>query len=253
MVNIASLSLSFLFFFLKTKPSIVSLSRPFLFFFFHITKPNIHNYNKRAINKFHANTRFNACIYIRPRTCPLCHSIFFVMETKARNLEITVISGEGLRIKQRRVKQNAFVILRTDSHNVRTTNSDAEGGSYPAWHEKLVVDMPMHARYVTVEVHCKTCSGNKIVGMARIPASDFLGGYVPANYLHFLSYRLRDVKGERNGIINLSVRVKSPANGGCGGGSSSGGRPLFGAPIGQKVSNSNGIAVGVPVWYQYQV
>ncbi|KAA8520594.1 hypothetical protein F0562_014850 [Nyssa sinensis] len=97
----------------------------------------------------------------------------------------------------------------------RMTKVDTEGGSHPEWNEKLVVDMPVHAHSVTVEVQCKTNSGNKVIGAARIPVSDFVGGYTPENYLHFLSYRLRDDRGERNGIINLSVRVKMPEHATC--------------------------------------
>ncbi|KAL6981890.1 hypothetical protein U1Q18_023508 [Sarracenia purpurea var. burkii] len=135
------------------------------------------------------------------------------METTSRVLEITVISGEGfLEGRRRPVKKNAFVIIRTDSRNSRTTKMDTAGGSYPVWNEKLAVDMPAHAGFLTVEVQRKTQSGGRVVGGARIPVSDFAGGYFPVNYLHFLSYRLRDERGESNGIINLSVRVKVPEN-----------------------------------------
>ncbi|KAF7138590.1 hypothetical protein RHSIM_Rhsim07G0019500 [Rhododendron simsii] len=137
------------------------------------------------------------------------------MATTSRALEVTVISGEGLRLDRRRpVKKNAFVIVRTNSQNSRSTAaSDDTGGSSPAWNEKLVVEMPPHAWFLTVEVRCRANSGDKVVGTARIPASDFVGCNVPANYLHFLSYRMRDGRGEPNGIINLSVRVKGAENG----------------------------------------
>lgn len=135
------------------------------------------------------------------------------MDATACALEIRVISGEGLRLNRRQpLKKNAFVLIRTDSINSKTTKIDTEGGSYPTWNEKVIVNMPLNLRNITVQVQCKTYSGNKVVGTARIPVSDFVGGFIPANYLHFLSYRLRDGKGERNGIINLSVRVKSNDN-----------------------------------------
>lgn len=149
-----------------------------------------------------------------------------------RILEIRVISGEDLRINQRRQSvKNSFVVIKTDSGNnfsssstsyfpgeIRRTKLNTDGGSNPEWDEKLVMEMPLHARFVTVEVQCKKNGGNnsssssRIIGTVKIPVSDFIGGLVPENYLHFLSYRLRDTQGERNGIINLSVRIKSPVS-----------------------------------------
>lgn len=161
------------------------------------------------------------------------------MESTSRTLEVTVISGENLRTNRRPVKKNTFVVIRTDSNNVCTTKMDADGGSYPSWNEKLVVDVPLHVRFITVEVQCKTSVGNKIVGVARIPVSDFVGGYVPQSYLHFLSYRLRDYKGERNGIINISVRAKVPElYASCSG-------TGMGVPLGE--SNFGGVVTGIPI------
>lgn len=133
------------------------------------------------------------------------------MEAASGVVEITVISGEDLRVNSRRpVKKNAFAVVRTDSKNYQMTRVDTEGGSYSTWNEKLVMNLPAHARFLTVEVHCKTSSGDRVIGTARVPVSDFSGGSTPESYLHFLSYRLRDDKGERNGIVNLSVRMKVP-------------------------------------------
>lgn len=175
-----------------------------------------------------------------------------------RVLEITVISGENLCINRKTpVKKNAFVTVKTESFQEQTTEMDKDGGSYPAWDEKFVMEMPMHARYFTVDVGCKTKVGNRIIGTAKIPASDFLGGYVPQNYLHFLSYRLWDSHGERNGIINLSVRVKSSPDmevgyghgSGGGGGPTSCSRPWTGIAVGDhKVSHGGGVVTGIPVW-----
>lgn len=97
----------------------------------------------------------------------------------------------------------------------------------------------MHARFITVEVQCKTSMGNKTVGVARVPVSDFVGEYVPQSYLHFLSYRLRDYKGEKNGIINISVRAKVPDYASCSG-------TGMGVPLGGN--NFAGVVTGIPVW-----
>ncbi|WOG86996.1 hypothetical protein DCAR_0206215 [Daucus carota subsp. sativus] len=76
------------------------------------------------------------------------------------------------------------------------------GGSYPAWNEKLDVQMTMHVHFLNIDVQCKvSASTDRFIGRARIPASDFTG---PQNYLHILSYNM-----ERNGIINFSIRIKA--------------------------------------------
>lgn len=166
----------------------------------------------------------------------------------SRTVEITVISGEDLRNNRKPIKKNAFVVIRTDSQNSCKTDMDTEGGSYPAWKQKLVVDIPMHAQFITLEVQCKTSMGDKTVGTARIPVSDFVGGYIPDNYLHFLSYRLRDYSGERNGIVNISARVKVPEYASCS-------RTEVGVPFGVGVPlggrNFGGIVTGIPVLSNY--
>ncbi|XVF33388.1 hypothetical protein REPUB_Repub17cG0164000 [Reevesia pubescens] len=164
------------------------------------------------------------------------------MEIKSRTLEITILSGENLRIDNKSVKKNTFVKVSIDPFNYKTTKVDAEGGSYPSWNDKLVMDMPMQTRFVALEVKCKVSSGDKTVGYARIPVTDFIGGYSPETCLQFLSYRLRDPKGLKNGIINVSVRVKGPLHA-C---SSQAG---MGIPIdGRK---DFGVVTGFPIWNGY--
>ncbi|XP_060169142.1 BON1-associated protein 2 [Lycium barbarum] len=169
----------------------------------------------------------------------------------SRVLEITVISGENLHENRKQpVKKNAFVNIKTDnsSCNVQTTRMDKEGGSFPAWNEKLIVDLPMHARHLTVEVQCKNSSGIKTVGIARVPTSDFIGGFLPEDYLHFLSYRLRDVKGEKNGIINFSVRVKNapPRTTSCAAAYS---RQWTVEPVAMGSKNGScGVVTGIPMY-----
>ncbi|KZV26727.1 hypothetical protein F511_34325 [Dorcoceras hygrometricum] len=155
-------------------------------------------------------------------------------------IEVTVISAEGLLVNRRQpVKKNAYVVVRSDPFNSRSTGIDPQGGSCPSWNEKLVMDMPMHARFITVEAH----SGNKTIGSANIPVTEFSGGCLPENYLSFLSYRLRDANGEKNGIVNFSVK----ARGGKSCCSSSCARPWIGFPAENKASN--GIVMGIPVLY----
>lgn len=154
------------------------------------------------------------------------------------------------------MKKKAFAVVRLDPFNNRVTKVDALGGSYPAWDEKLAMKLPMHVTFITLEVQCRTCSGSgdRLVGRATLPVSDFIGGYVPENHLTFLSYLLRDARGIKSGIINVSVRVKEGSGLGlfksavpryeyCSSSSSAQQKPLIGAD--QK--NFNGLVVGIPV------
>lgn len=161
---------------------------------------------------------------------------------------MTVLSGEDLRLDRKPIKKNAFVIVRTETGDFRSSEIDKEGGSFPAWKEKLFLDLPAHARAMTLEVHCKASSGSRLVGTAMVPLSDFSGGFVPASYLHFLSYRLRDSRGEKNGIINISVRMTVHGGGGELHGCSSSSETI-GVPIGG--TGFGGVVTGVPVWCAY--
>lgn len=59
------------------------------------------------------------------------------------------------------------------------------------------MDMPLHECFITLEVHCMTVLGIQLLGR-------------PECRRRMLSCRLRDAKGERNGSINISVKVKVP-------------------------------------------
>ncbi|KAL6005621.1 hypothetical protein ACLOJK_006191 [Asimina triloba] len=168
-------------------------------------------------------------------------------------LDITVVSAEALSISDRPVKKNAFVTARTDSGSA-STSADEDGGGYPTWNEKLQLPLPAGGS-ITVEVQCKTSSGPRMVGMAKIPMSDIVGGYVPAHHTHFLSYRLRQPDGGRNGIINLCVKLvglESSAVAGVGVGQL--GRMMRKDEVGGRGSlarNMGAIAVGIPVGCGY--
>ncbi|KAL6499301.1 hypothetical protein OROHE_025964 [Orobanche hederae] len=120
-------------------------------------------------------------------------------------IEITVISAEGLLLNKKQTAQkNVFITVKIDPYSSGSTGRvDTDGGCCPAWNEKMVMDLPVHARFITVEAR----AGSRSIGAANIPVTDFGGGNLPENYLSYLSYRLRDGNGERNGIVNLSLRV----------------------------------------------
>uniref|UniRef100_A0A7N0SZ81 C2 domain-containing protein n=1 Tax=Kalanchoe fedtschenkoi TaxID=63787 RepID=A0A7N0SZ81_KALFE len=156
-------------------------------------------------------------------------------------VEITLISCEGLTTpdNHRPLKKHARGVIRTpqSASVVRSTSLDRHGGAYPRWDERFTVEMPAWARWLDVEVW----SGmERLIGTARVPASDFSGGIVPDGYLNFLSYRLREGNGEFNGIVNVSVRVvgrKLESRNGAGFGCALGvpGRVVTGIPV----SNTN--------------
>ncbi|CAN1236904.1 BON1-associated protein 2 [Linum grandiflorum] len=174
------------------------------------------------------------------------------MAKSRSSLEFTILSAEDLRIDGKPVKKNAFALVRTDHSNSKSTS--AGDGSYPRWNEKVVLDFPRGTQFVTVEVQCRVGSaGNRVIGTVNVPVTDFLGHFkAPENYLNFLSYRLRDPRGGKNGIINFSVRV----NGGGGGTylvPASWRTPSYpwAVPVareGNGYGGGGGVVTGVPVW-----
>ncbi|KAG5041998.1 hypothetical protein JHK87_005913 [Glycine soja] len=180
------------------------------------------------------------------------------MGISTRTLEITVISCENLH----GVKDDAYVVVRAESLNCCTTRRvkvDDGTKKLLSWNQKFLLDMPMHARSITFEVQCNRFKGSRPLGVARIAASDFLGGAaLPENRLQVLSYGLRDWEGKRNGVIHFAVRVAASsktteeeclnmkpavelvvARKGCGDRINVGGK------------RSNEVAVGVPFWWNY--
>ncbi|KVH91159.1 BON1-associated protein 1-like [Cynara cardunculus var. scolymus] len=147
----------------------------------------------------------------------------------SRDIELTIISAESLSLTgNRRVKKNPFVVIKIESNADEATEMDTGNGPNPTWNQKFFMNMPMNARFLTLEVRCRKFSGDHLIGSAWVPTSDFDGGYFPMNYLHLLSYRLRDRNGERNGIINISIKINNN---------------------GQRISQ--GVAVGVPLHLRY--
>ncbi|CAL9165084.1 unnamed protein product [Musa hybrid cultivar] len=131
------------------------------------------------------------------------------MERTATTVEITIISAEELRRGRRPLDKGAFVAVRSgsDTHGQVATGVDRDGGGYPCWNEKLTMTLPPSARSLSVGVYCRSKMGAGsacAVAAAEVPVSDFLW---LEDYLHLLSYKLRDRNGVGNGIINFSVRV----------------------------------------------
>ncbi|XP_038885303.1 BON1-associated protein 2-like [Benincasa hispida] len=172
----------------------------------------------------------------------------------SRTIEITVISGENLQIRGKPINSDLFVSVRSDLQTENgsvSTKVDRDSAGFPRWNENLVVDLPMHAAFLVVEVCRRASSGRKvkIVGTARVPVADFIAGYLPESHLQFLSYRLRDERGEKNGIVNLSVRVKVAA----GIEVSLSQKQGIGVPVPvpmpeRKFHGGGGFVTGIPIW-----
>ncbi|XP_022147476.1 BON1-associated protein 2-like [Momordica charantia] len=160
----------------------------------------------------------------------------------SRTVEITVMSAEDLRIDRKPVKKATFATVKFDRGG--GTEIDEQGGRC------LVLDMPEDAMFLTIEVHCGSSSKNRIVGTVNVPVLDFLGRFKPENYLHLLSYRLRDGNGERNGIINISLRVKVPESE-----SAITSQAIVGVPVAETArfgrNCGGGVVIGVPLWNAY--
>ncbi|XP_027925902.1 uncharacterized protein LOC114183179 [Vigna unguiculata] len=109
-------------------------------------------------------------------------------------MEITIISAETLCMNGKPIRKDTYVVVHTQScTKFFKTRTEEEGGrKNPSWNEEFLVD---GANNITLEVQWKTWLGFKSVGAARIAVSKF----VSENSLQFLSYRIWDEKGKRNG------------------------------------------------------
>ncbi|CAA7017365.1 unnamed protein product [Microthlaspi erraticum] len=130
----------------------------------------------------------------------------------SHKLEITAISAESLVYGGKPVKKNAFAAFEIAGNNwsqSMTTRVDEVGGNYPMWEEKLESEFSSgtEAGFMYVRVYCRPSGKDQHVGTARVPVKVFTGEYAPEGFLHCLSYRLWDGCGNRNGIVNFSVRV----------------------------------------------
>ncbi|XP_058739879.1 BON1-associated protein 1-like [Vicia villosa] len=160
----------------------------------------------------------------------------------SHTLEITILNAENLHVNNENyIKKNAFVSLWSDSsstnencYSTKENSEECDGGNCVSWNEKLVIEVPLKSRFIIADVKYKTSWGNiKSVGMTRIPVSDL---HVHDNHVQFLSYRLWDSKVRRNGVINISVRVKAMEYS----------FPVTGIPV---AGNGSGeIVTGFPVW-----
>ncbi|XP_057536772.1 BON1-associated protein 1-like [Amaranthus tricolor] len=132
--------------------------------------------------------------------------------TSSYPLEITIKTAEALTIRnQKPILKNVFVTISIENNgymNQIQTRLCDPSNTKPTWNEKLIMSMPTNVKFIILEVRYKRKSNDKFIGLAKVPTSDFVGNKMPLNYLHCLSYRLRDRDGEPNGIINFSVNVK---------------------------------------------
>ncbi|XP_010512453.1 PREDICTED: BON1-associated protein 1-like [Camelina sativa] len=164
-----------------------------------------------------------------------------------KTLEIHLKSAEGLKLNRRPLKKKTHAVVKIDEKE-RTSEPDESRVSNPTWNHKLEMPINGNVQFIYIEVFYRTRSGqNKSVGEAKIPTSDFMGKYSPEGHLNCLSYRLRDEFGDKCGIVNFSILVKSDPKAVSDTGLW---RPRSDTP---SIDGYGGrIVTGVPVWGLYQ-
>lgn len=191
-----------------------------------------------------------------------------------RSLEIELISAEGLKVDRKPVKRKTFCVVRIDQ-KTRVCKLDDLGGSCPTWKDKIEMDMPINGSvtFISIEVLYLTSGGaKKNVGYAKIPVTDFMGGFAPRGHVNFLSYRLRDEYGDKSGIVNVSIMVKPDCNdvkysspspssivapvdyAACSSQAAVNGqmwRPRTSSSMAVTAGYGGGVVTGVPVWCTY--
>ncbi|XP_020218534.2 uncharacterized protein LOC109801817 [Cajanus cajan] len=100
----------------------------------------------------------------------------FSTHPRKRTLELTISSLDELREDWKPALKNLYVAVRADSITSYATGTAEDCGGNSSWNETLVVEVPAHARSVTLEVKCRNSPGVKDVGVARIAVTDFLSG-----------------------------------------------------------------------------
>lgn len=129
--------------------------------------------------------------------------------TMTKTLEIHLRSAEGLKLNRRPIKKKTLAVVRIDEKS-RKSNLDESRGSNPTWNYKSEIPINGNVQFIFIEVFYRTSSGHeKKIGEAKIPTKDFMGRYSPEGHLNCLSYRLRDEFGDKCGIVNISILVKS--------------------------------------------
>ncbi|KAH9618251.1 hypothetical protein KSS87_001655 [Heliosperma pusillum] len=127
------------------------------------------------------------------------------------SLEIKIRYVEDMTVGKKLIRKNVFVVISTEDARDQVSTrlcEDGDNNTNPTWNEKLTTTVPFNTKFLMLDVRQRTRSKEKSIAVARVPISDFIGDYTPQNYLHFLSYRMRDLQGEPNGIINFCVNVK---------------------------------------------
>lgn len=124
------------------------------------------------------------------------------------SLEVTIRSAEGLEVGRCWRDGNVFAAVNFGASNHAATETDSDG----RWNQTLHLQFRTDVERMRIELKRPTLFGkDKVLGFAEIPVSDFRNDCAPPNYLHILSYSLRNLSGRRIGIIvNISVRVKQP-------------------------------------------
>ncbi|KAL1219181.1 BON1-associated protein 1 [Cardamine amara subsp. amara] len=169
--------------------------------------------------------------------------------TMTKTLEIDIRSAEGLKLNRKPVMKKTFAVVKIEEKS-RNSNLDESRRSDPTWNYKTEMPINGDAKFIYIEVFYRTgCGHDKKIGEAKIPTNDFMGRYSPQGHFNFLSYRLRDKFGDKCGIVNVSIMVKSDSTtGACSSQAAETGlwRPRSETP---SIDGYGGrIVTGVPIW-----
>ncbi|GLJ55923.1 hypothetical protein SUGI_1200650 [Cryptomeria japonica] len=120
--------------------------------------------------------------------------------------EIEIISSQDLKCMTSFGRpMRTYSVVWSDSTAQKCTRIDRgeRGGSCWKWIKGF---LSQKGSAVLIQIYCKTMTGKKRVGSARMPYSDILEGFSKPESSHFLSNRIRTPNGRPRGYLDLSVR-----------------------------------------------
>jgi hypothetical protein len=130
-----------------------------------------------------------------------------VMGTEERELEVTLISAEGLKKVRNFGLDLCYAVVYIRAREKQVTMVDKEGGSNPTWNAKFTVTcdesmFQLGTLIMTVEIYGHGTFGNKLVGICKIPLYDIDMKSQRPTPMH---YEVRRPSGRVRGSLTLTV------------------------------------------------
>lgn len=135
-----------------------------------------------------------------------CRSAVF-MGTEERDLEVTLISAEGLKKVKKFGEVVCYAVVYVRAREKHATRVDKKGGSNPTWNAKftLTCDESMFqlgTLIMTVEIYSHGTFSNKLVGICKVSLSDVDKKSQQPTPMH---YEVRRPSGKARGSLTLTV------------------------------------------------